>query len=137
MSKITFPLVLTAAVMSAAITAPALAAGTPAKVVGHPAAWLAPSVGANGTVAVLFRTDRPLQRRPSGAIAGGVRLNGHVASLSAVGPHARHCYVAYVKSPAARAGHRAVTRIYVTKGDSPHYDRQITIGKAAGPPRSC
>jgi hypothetical protein len=136
MSQFKLAIASVAMLAAAGLAAPALAAAPAAKLTRSPSAFMAPSVGKD-LVGVIIRTDRALQRRRSGAIAGGVRLDGHVASLSRVGRSGSRCYVAYVKDPGATAGSRAAVRVFVTQGDSPHYDRRITIGRPARDPRSC
>jgi hypothetical protein len=54
---------------------------------------MAPGIGKH-MVGVTVHTDRTLERRASGGVAGGVRLHGHVGSLSRLGANDGHCYVA-------------------------------------------
>ena len=136
MSKIKVALASAALLATAGLATPALAAAPAAKLAEAPTAWLAPSIGKH-TVGVTVHTDRTLKRRASGGVAGGVRLHGHVGSLSRLGNTDAHCYVGYVKDPQARAGERAVVQVYVTQGDKPHYDRKIRIGAAASEPTGC
>lgn len=136
MSKIKLALTSAVLLATAGLATPALAAAPTAKLVEKPRAWMAPSVGKH-MVGVTVHTDRTLKRRASGGVAGGVRLHGHVGSLSRLGAKDAHCYVGYVKDPKARAGDQAVVRVYVTQGDKPRYDRKVTIGAAASEPTKC
>ena len=136
MSRIKLALTAAAAAATAGLATPALAAAPVAKLVEKPRAWMAPSVGKH-MVGVTVHTDRTLKRRPAGGVAGGVRVHGHVGSLSRLGAKDAHCYVAYVKDREARAGQRAVVQVYVTQGNDPHYDRKVTIGAPAAEPTRC
>jgi len=135
-STIKLALASAALLATAGLAAPALAAAPTAKLAEAPKAWLAPSVGKH-MVGVTVHTDRALKRRASGGVIGGVRLHGHVGSLSRLGSVRSHCYVGYVKDPQARAGRKAVVQVYVTQGNRPHHDRTITIGGAATEPDGC
>jgi hypothetical protein len=135
-SKIKLALASTALLATAGLTGPALAAAPTAKLAEAPTAWMAPSIGKH-TVGVTVHTDRALKRRASGGVIGGVRLHGHVGSLSRLGAVSAHCYVAYVKDAQARPGQRAVAQVFVTQGDSPRYDRKVTIRQAAMEPAGC
>jgi hypothetical protein len=130
MPRFKLGLVAATVVAAAAVATPALAADSPARLVGAPVASMAPAVG-NHTVAVVFRTNRELDRRASGGLRGGVRLNGHPASISTLrSAGGRHYYVAYVRDAQARPGRKAAVRVFVTQGDDPHYDRTVTIHSA-------
>ena len=125
-------LALTTTLAAAAAVSASVASAQP-RLVGKPAAALAPAIASN-TVMVVFRLDHPLRRRANGSLPARVTLAGHHYSVGTLRA-SRHCYVSYVTGSSGtrplrfRAGRSYP--IVVVSEDQPIFTGTVTVRKAA------
>jgi hypothetical protein len=99
---------------------------------------LAPDVGRN-TAMVIFRTDRPIERKKTGSLLGAARVAAKTASLKTAGRRGAsgRCYVAYIAGGSGRGkvtfkvGNRYPAKIYTDAVSGSALDRILTLRSPA------
>ena len=126
-------MLLLLALPATAAAAPARAPEATPSLVGRPYLF---RTGDDG-VRLVFRTDRPLERRYDGLIGGGAIIAGHAASLGTVG----ECYTAVVRFR-SRIGRRYRVLIATQQGEPAPFELRLTLrrgrpGDTRGRPLGC